>query len=55
MSIRIPDLAVLMIALTVAGLAIYKGNAIIAAVCLSIGAVYAALIVWRRRNRGDRG
>ncbi len=55
MSIRVPDVAVLLVALTVGGLAIYRGDAIIAAVCLSIGAVYAAVIVWRRRNRGDKG
>lgn len=55
MSLRIPDVAVLLVALAVGGLAIYRGDAIIAAVALSIGAVYAAVIVWRRRNRGDKG
>jgi membrane protein implicated in regulation of membrane protease activity len=53
-SIRIPDAAVLLVALAVGGLAIYRGNAVIAVVCLSIAAVYAAVIVWRRRSRGDR-
>jgi uncharacterized membrane protein len=52
-SIRIPDLAVLLVALTVGGLAIYRGNAVIAVVCLFIAAVYAAVVVWRRRDRRD--
>jgi len=53
-SIRIPDAAVLLVALTVGGLAIYRGNVVIAVVCLSIAALYAAAIVWRRRSRRDR-
>jgi hypothetical protein len=54
MTLRIPDLAVLLIALTVGGLAIYRGEAIIAAICLAIGMGYAAVILWRRWTRGDR-
>jgi len=53
-SIRIPSAAVLLVALTVGGLAIYRGSAVIAVVCLSIAAVYAAVIVWRRSGRRDR-
>jgi len=54
MRLRIPDAVVLLIALTVGGLSVYRGEQIIAAICLAIGACYGAVIFWRRKNRRDR-
>lgn len=55
MSIRVPNLAVLLMALGVSALAVYKRNAAVASVCLAIAAFYAALMLWqwkrRRKNR----
>ncbi len=51
MGIRIPNLAVLLTALLVGALAIYRGNMVIAAVCFSIAVAYAIVILWQRRNQ----
>ena len=51
MGIRIPNLAVLLVALLVGALAVYRGNMVIAAVCFSIAAAYAIVILWQWRNR----
>ena len=51
MGIRIPNLAVLLVALLVGALAVYRGNMVIAALCFSIAAVYAIVILWQWRNR----
>ena len=52
MGIRIPNLAVLLLSLGVGALAIYLENVAVAVVCLSIAALYAALILWQRKKKG---
>jgi hypothetical protein len=55
MSVRIPNLAVLLAALGVGTLAVYMKNVAVAAICFSIAALYAGLILWQwRHHRKDR-
>jgi membrane protein implicated in regulation of membrane protease activity len=52
MNMRVPNLGVLLISLAVGALAIYVGNAVVAAVCFSIATIYTFVILWRwRRGR----
>jgi len=55
MGIRIPILGVLLMSLGVAALAICLDNVAVAAVCFSIAAFYAALLLWRWRRRRKNG
>jgi hypothetical protein len=50
MGIRIPNLAVLLLSLGMGALAIYLENVAVAAICFSIAAFYAALILWRQKK-----
>ena len=51
MGIRIPNLALLVLSLGVGALAVYLENVAVAAICFSIAAFYAALILWQWRRR----
>jgi membrane protein implicated in regulation of membrane protease activity len=51
MGIRIPNLAVLLVALLVGALAVYRGNMVIAALCFSVAVAYGIVILWQWRNR----
>lgn len=51
MGIRIPNLAVLLLAIAVGALAVYLENVAVAAVCFFIAAFYAALTLWQWRRR----
>lgn len=55
MSVRIPGLVVLLLSLGVGALAVCLKNIAIAAVCFSIAALYAALILWQWRQRKKNG
>jgi membrane protein implicated in regulation of membrane protease activity len=55
MGMRIPSLVVLLLSLGVGALAVYLKNIAIAAVCFSIAALYAALILWQWRRRKKNG
>jgi membrane protein implicated in regulation of membrane protease activity len=55
MAMRIPNLAVLLLSLGIGALAIYQENVAIAAICLSIAALYAALIWWQWKRRRKKG
>jgi membrane protein implicated in regulation of membrane protease activity len=54
MGIRIPNLVVLLLSLGVGALAVYLENMAVAAICFSIGTLYAALTFWqwKRRKKG---
>ena len=52
MGIRIPSLAVLLLSLGVGALAIYLENVAMAAICFSVAAFYATLILWQRKKKG---
>ena len=54
MGIRIPNLALLVLSLGVGALAVYLENVAVAAICFSIAAFYAALILWLWRRRKKR-
>jgi len=54
MGIRIPNLALLVLSLGVGALAVYLENVAVAAICFSIAAFYAALILWQSRRRKKR-
>jgi heme A synthase len=55
MSIRVPNLAVLLMSLGIGILAICLKNAAVAAICFSIAAFYTALVLWLwRRQRRKR-
>ena len=55
MGLRIPNLGVFLTSLGVGVLAIYLGNVAVAAICLSIAAAYAAIILWQCRRRKRNG
>ncbi len=51
MGIRIPSLFVLLLSLGIGAMAVCLRNVAIAAICFSIAALYAALILWQWRRR----
>ena len=54
MSLRVPNLAVLLMALGIGVLAIYLENTFVAVVCFSIAAVYALVILRQRRHQRNK-
>jgi uncharacterized membrane protein len=55
MGIRIPNLAVLLLSLGVSAMAIYLDNMAVAAICISIAAFYATLILWQWKRHNRKG
>ena len=53
MGIRIPNLFVLLLSITVGVLAIYLDNVTIATICFLIAAAYTIVILWQWRHPKD--
>ena len=51
---RIPNLGVLLLSLTVGALAIYLDNVAVAAICFSIAGLYAILTFWQWKRRKNK-
>lgn len=51
--IRIPNLFVLLLSITVGVLAVYLDNVTIATICFLIAAAYAIVILWQWRHPKD--